>query len=349
MAHDFDLFNLNTFQVHAKAGIFEEIKTEEDLARIQSVLQNEELNFFILGGGANVLFVKDFDGLVIKNDLKGRSILEDNTESVVVRFASGEDWDDTVRWAVSENLSGIENLAFIPGTVGAAAVQNIAAYGQNFEDVAVGVGGISLLSGEKFYFEAGDCKFSYRNSRFKAATDKEFYIGYVDIRLFKKPVFATTYHSRYESLMGELKGMNEPYSIRDIYEAVVRLRLKKLPDWRIIGTAGSFFKNPVVSLETFNKLSSEISELQSYPVENLSYDHKAGVGDFVKVPAGRLLDELGWKGKRIDRVGTFERSALVVINLGGASGEEILEFTQKMAKDVLDTYEIKLEREVCVV
>ena len=296
-----------------------------------------------------MLFLEDFNGLVIKNELKGIDVYEEGEDRVRVRIAAGEDWDGLVRWAVSKGLSGIENLAFIPGTVGAAVVQNIAAYGQNFEEVFLGVGGISLTNGESFYLNRTECQFSYRDSVFKKSESKELFITFIEIELSKKPVFSTSYHSRYESLSAELEGKQEPYSVQDIYDAVVQLRLKKLPDWRKVGTAGSFFKNPVVSKHQYEKISEEVKELQCYPVGNLSYDGEGVEEENVKIPAGRLLDELGWKGKQIGRVGTFEKTALVVVNLGAATGEEILEFTEKMKADVLHAYGISLEREVCVV
>lgn len=349
MIKNFDLSTFNTFKVSAVAALFTEINTVEDLDEVIEYLSVGG-PFFILGSGANVLFAEDYQGLVIKNNLKGIKILSEDKESINLVVGSGEDWTELVAFAVEKNWSGIENLAFIPGTVGAAVVQNIAAYGQNFEDVFVEAEGINLLDGDIVHFSKEDCRFNYRTSVFKGQQHQHFFITSVTIQLSKRVEANISYHSRYESLESELVGKETPYSVSDIYQAVIALRKKKLPDWQIVGTAGSFFKNPVISKKHFLKLQEKVSELQSYPVERLNYSKDAISADveYVKVPAGRLLDELGWKGKRIGNVATFEKQALVVINLGGASGADILKFTQQMAADVLDHYEIALEPEVYI-
>ncbi len=340
-----DLFHLNTFKVHARAQLYSEIKTIADLHAVSDYLKNEG-TFFVLGGGANVLFTGDVDGLVVKNNLLGIEVTENN-EDVFIKVSSGGNWIDLVEFCVNNGFAGIENLAFIPGTVGAAVVQNIAAYGQNFEDVFVLAETIDLLTGEAVHFNKEDCLFGYRTSIFKKKSN--YFITSVTIRLSK--VFNTniSYRSRYESLESELVGIDEPYSIKDIYDAIVRLRLKKLPDWRILGTAGSFFKNPVISKKHFEQLNSEVKELQSYPVQRLEYGKSVEDDEYVKVPAGRLLDELGWKGKRKGSVGTFDKQALVIVNHGGATGKEILAFSQEMAEDIKKNYDIILESEVCIV
>lgn len=349
MQQDKSLLHLNTFQVDTKCKFYLEIKSEYDLTKVINFYkENDQL--FVLGGGANTLFVRDFDGLVARNLLKGIEVLEEEGDLVKLRVASGENWEDFVTQMVENNWSGVENLASVPGSVGAAVAQNIAAYGQNIEDVVLSVYGINLKSGETFHFSKKDCDFKYRDSLFRKVPNKDLFITSVEMQLSKKPNYNTNYYSRRESLAEELKAKTTPYSTKDIYEAVVSLRRKKLPNWKKIGTAGSFFKNPIVDYSKYLKLQSQIEELQCYPVDKLEYikiEEIAG-SEQVKIPAGRLLEELGWKGKKIGKVATFEKTALVVINLGGASGHEIWEFTQKMAEDVLSSYDIKLIPEVLI-
>ena len=343
---DFDLTDFSTFRVPAKADFFFEA---ENLDKIKDLLkQNHFRKILILGLGANILFTQDFDGLVIKNNLKGVRVLEENDTSVILEVASGENWHDLVTFTVDHNWSGIENLALIPSTVGAAVTQNIAAYGQNLEDIFESLEALDLESLEVIKFTKQDCQFAYRDSIFKKADHKKFFITQVRLILSKTPAFSTTYRSRYESLESQLKDLTPPYTPKQIYQAVVNLRTSKLPDWTKIPTAGSFFRNPIVTKEKFQQLSTMMTELQSYPVEKLTYDETPET-DLVKIPAGRLLDELGWKGKKVGKVGTFEKNALVIVNLGGATGQEILEFSQLMQKDCLEKYGVELIPEVNII
>lgn len=330
-----DLKPYNTFGVSVQAPNFSIVRTESEIPKTS--------DFLVLGEGANVLFTKDVDKPVVKNELKGLKKIDDVTFEV----ASGENWSDLVGWAVEQNLSGIENLALIPGTVGAAAVGNIAAYGQNVGEVVLSVKGFHLSSLSRLSVLSNkECDFSYRNSSLK-----DFFVTAVIIKLSKTAHFDTTYHSRYESLKSELP--EPPYNPKMIAEAIIRLRTKKLPDWHKMGTAGSFFKNPFVSKEKFEGLKKTMTDLQTYPVNKMLYPHSDDPvfkkTDLVKIPAGRLLDELGWKGKRIGNVGTFEKHALVVVNYGGATGLEILDFSQKMQEDIKKNFAIDLEPEVKII
>lgn len=322
-----DLAPYNTFRVSAKAKDFLVVRQEKDIPQEP---------FLILGEGANVLFTKDIPGLVIKNELKGRKVVSQDDDSVTLEVASGESWIDLVNFAVENGWSGIENMAFIPGTVGAATVGNIAAYGESFEDVFVEAKSL------KEKFSKADCNFGYRDSVFKN-NRQDVFITSVTIKLSKKPAMDTAYYSRYESLKTQLG--EPPYTPKMVAAIVTRLRQSKLPDWHQLGTAGSFFKNPLVSAEKAHALQKEITELQTYPAEKLQYTDRV-TGNFVKVPAGRLLDELGWKGKRIGNVGTWKNHALTVINYGGATGQEILDFTNQMSADIKSHFEIDLEPEV---
>lgn len=311
-----DLTPYNTFKVKVKAKYFAVAKIPADLKNLP------EEKILILGHGSNVLFTKDFDGLVIKNNLLGKKKLSEG----VFEIAAGENWHELVMWSVENNWSGIENLALIPGTVGAAPVQNISAYGQQLSDVIVQVNTLNKS------FSKDECQFGYRDSIFKK--EKNLYITSVVIKLSKNPRYNLDYHSRYESLV-----VKPPYTPKKVAEAVTNLRKIKQPDWIKIGTAGSFFKNPVVPFEKLQEIQKKVPKIKFYPEENNRF----------KIPAGWLLEELGWKGKKIGRVGTFNKSALVIINLGGATGQEILEFSQQMQADIKKNFGLALEPEVNII
>ncbi|MBI4100057.1 UDP-N-acetylmuramate dehydrogenase [Candidatus Microgenomates bacterium] len=339
-----DLLPYNTFRVSAQAKEFLAIKSLDQLTNLP-----KDLPFLLLGGGANILFVHDFPGLVIKNELSGKNVVGEDDESVQIKVASGENWLELVTWTVENGWSGIENMAFIPGTVGAAAAGNIAAYGGNFEDVFESATAIELTTGQAQELSKKEMEFGYRESVFSRKLKNQFLVTAVTIKLSKQAHFDTSYHSRYESLATTLSKYGPgPYSPKQIAEAVTELRLTKLPDWRQVGTAGSFFKNPIVAHEKAEELKKGISELQTYPAEKLIYSDQP-TGDLIKIPAGRLLDELGWKGKRIGNVGTWEKHALTVVNYGGATGQEILDFTNQMKEDIKSHFDIELEAEVNII
>lgn len=348
---NFDLTNFNTFKVSAQANNFAVISNISDVMQIPTDTQ-----LLFLGDGANILFTKDFPGLVIKNEIKGQTVLTQDEKSLTVELGAGQDWHEFVMWAVEQGLSGVENMAYIPGTVGAAAVGNIAAYGQSVGEVIEAVKGYSLNNlTELRTLNNLECLFYYRDSIFKHSLKEKFFITSVVFKLSKVPKFDTNYADRgratRESLAGELaKFATPPYSPKDVAQAVMRIRKVKMPDWHDIGTAGSFFKNPFVSKTRYAELQKQMPDLQAYPVDHMLYpnpdDPVFKTVDQVKIPVGRLLDELGWKGKRIGNVGTFEKHALIVVNYGSATGQEILAFTQQMQQDVQRNFRIVLEAEV---
>lgn len=351
-----DLTPYNTFKVSAKADAFCVVKKPNDLSLLAS-RDHLSRSWMSLGEGANILFTKDFDSLVVKNEILGREVIHEDDKSITLKVGAGEDWHELVMWSVENSLSGIENLALIPGTVGAAAVGNIAAYGQNFGEVVEAVEGFYLRDLRNLSdLSKAECHFFYRDSVFKNALKGKFIITSVTIKLSKSPKFDTNYHGRasYESLAGELKKFSSPpYSPKDVAEAVIRIRKIKMPDWHELGTAGSFFKNPFVSKEKFAKLKEQMPDIQAYPINHMLYpnpdDPVFSLHDQVKIPVGRLLDELGWKGKRIGNVGTFEKHALIIVNYGGATGMEILDFSQKMQEEIKQNFEIILEPEVNII
>jgi len=344
------LLPYNTFRVDIIAESLLVVRNIADL----NDLPKEQL--FILGEGANILFTKNFDGLVLKNELLGKEIISDDKASVTIKVASGEIWINLVNFVVDNGWSGIENLAYIPGTVGAAPVQNLAAYGQNAGEVVDSITGINLETREMQTLSYEDCKLYYRDSIFKHKLKNKFFIASVQFKLFKSANFDTHYYGSrpYESLQTELDKISRPpYTPKIIATAVTNQRKIKLPDLGKLGTAGSFFENPFVNKSRFEDLKRDIPDLQAYPINKMLYpnpdDPVFKMEDKVKIPAGKLLDILGWRGKRIGKVGTYEKHALVVVNHGEATGEEILEFTYKMQADIKSHFEINLEAEVNII
>ena len=292
-----DLTPYNTLRVVAKARDLREIR---EIGEIREIRTSEPYMF--LGEGANILFVHDFPGTIIRVDLKGRKVISQNKDEVIVEVAAGENWHEFVTWTVENNWSGIEKMGLIPGTIGAAAVGNIGAYRQEVKDIIVRV--ITNL-GE---FTNSECKFDYRGSFFK--TNREYLVTAVQFKLLKNQ------------------------SVLDTYEEIIKIRTQKLPDWTKIGTAGSFFKNPFVTREKYSVLSTQIPDIEIF--DN-------------KVHAGKLLDVLGWKGRKIGRVSTYEKHALTIVNLGGATGQEIYDYAEAMREDIRKNFDIELEYEVRII
>lgn len=356
---NFLLKNNNTFRVDVKAKYFCEIESVDEIERVLSFPEAKKLPILVLGDGSNILFTRDFNGLVVKIKINGIEVAEETRDYVILEIGAGEKWDDLVQYAVRNNWGGIENMSLIPGTVGAAAVQNIAAYGQNLVDVFVSLEAFDLKNKVVRTFSKDECEFSYRESVFKNRLKKKFIVTKIRIKLSKNPIVDIGYfetgntYTTKGSLKFELETFAKPpYSISDVSQAVTNIRKRKLPDPKVIGTAGSFFKNPIVKKDLYEKLYKIDSSLQCYPVDKLTYskleDSSLTHADYVKIPAGRLLDFLGWKGKRVGNVGTFHNQALAIVNYGG-TGEEILEFSKKMQEVVYKKYKIKLEPEVNII
>lgn len=351
---NYSLKNYNAFKVDVSAKHFAKVSSTEDIREILGHPEYTDERLFVLGDGTNTLFAQDFDGLVLKADIKGQKIIREDENSVIIEAGAGESWIDLVDFAVEKGYSGIENLTMIPGSVGAAPVQNIAAYGGNFEDAFESLDAINIENGQIEVFDRAACKFSYRSSFFKKEGRGKYIITKVRIKLSKNEQINTSYHSRYGSLEEELtKFTRPPYSLRDISNAVARIRERKFPDWTKVGTAGSFFLNPIVTKGKLSELLTKVPNLQYYPIDKLTYttpnDPTFDHHNYVKIAAGWLLEELRWKGKRVGNVGTSPNQALVVINYGGATAQEILDFTSKMAEDFKNAYGIKLEPEVNIV
>ncbi len=333
VVENISLKNLNTFGVDVNSKYFVEIYSEEELKQVLNSEEYSNQQKLILGGGSNLLFTKDFNGLVIKNSISGIKLLDEDSNKVIVETGAGVIWDELVKYCIDKNIGGIENLSYIPGTVGAAPIQNIGAYGQELEETFYELNGIYIDSCETKNFNKSGCSFSYRSSIFKNELKNKFIITSVRLELNKNPNVNLSYNPVKEE--AEKRNIKHP-TIKDIREIVINIRKSKLPDPVEIGNAGSFFKNPVIAKEKFKVLKKEYPDLKHFFVDE----------DNVKIPAAWLIEKCGWKGKRIGDAGTHEKQPLVIVNYGNASGKEIYEISTMIKIDVKTNFDISLENEV---
>lgn len=333
---NYSLKNLNTFGIEVRTRYFASFENQSELKELLEWKKHKHLSLLLLGGGSNLLFTKDYEGLVLQNKIKGLSIEKETSEYTVVKAGAGEIWHDLVLYAIKNKLGGIENLSLIPGTVGAAPIQNIGAYGVELKDHFEKLDAIEIESGKSKSFNLDECCFGYRNSIFKSSQKGKYIITHVYFKLSKKPEFKTSYGAIKDTLQ-DMKV--QEISAEAISKAVIRIRQSKLPDPEIIGNAGSFFKNPEIPEEQFLKLKESNPDIPSYPV----------TPGIVKVPAGWLNEQCGWKGKRYGNAGVHKDQALVLVNYGNASGKEIQELSQKIQASVLEKFGIKLETEVNII
>jgi len=336
---DQSLTAYNTLGVKARADRFVSIRSEEQLKKILTLPELDTLPRFVLGGGSNVLFIGSFSGLVIHMAIEGIETVKEDEDHVWVRVGAGENWHQFVMYCVEMGWGGVENLSLIPGTVGAAPIQNIGAYGVELSEVFDSLSALHAETAETRIFEGAECRFGYRDSIFKNELKGKYIITRVTLRLSKNPVLNTSYGTIRSKL--EEKGIGDP-TIRDVSDAVIEIRNSKLPDPSNLGNAGSFFKNPVIADSRFEELKRRYPEMPGYPVED-------GNGGRVKVPAGWLIEETGWKGKKVGHAGTYRQQALVIVNHGGATGEEILELAEKIRNSVQETFGIELVPEVNII
>ncbi|MCL6268036.1 UDP-N-acetylmuramate dehydrogenase [Flagellimonas myxillae] len=329
------LKDYNTFGIDVKAHSFVEIN---GLAQLQRVLELQAYpNKFILSGGSNILLTQDVDALVMHINLKGISVVEETENEVQVKVMAGENWHELVLWSLDKGYGGLENLSLIPGNVGTAPIQNIGAYGVELKDVFVSCAAMELATMELIAFDHEACKFGYRDSYFKNEGKGKFIITSVTLRLTKKDHQLNT---GYGAIEGELKQKGVVYpSIRDISDAVISIRQSKLPDPKKLGNSGSFFKNPVISKNTFEKFQKKHPEAPFYKVDKNQY----------KIPAGWLIEQCGFKGARFGDAGVHEKQALVLVNHGNASGQEILELAKKIQSEVSNKFKINISPEVNII
>ncbi len=330
----FSLRKYNTFGIEAEASQFVEISTVEQYISLRQSGDFAHLPHLFLGGGSNVLLTKNQEALVVKISIPGISILQEDADFVWVKGGAGVVWDEFVQYTVDKGWSGLENLSLIPGTVGAAPMQNIGAYGVEIKDTFESLEALNLKTLEIEVFDAKACAFGYRESFFKHAGKGQFLISSVTFKLAKKPSVKTSYGAIQEVLAA--KGISQP-SIREVADAVVEIRQSKLPDPKQIGNSGSFFKNPTVSASEAARLISENPGIPHYPVEGSSE---------VKFPAGWFIEQAGWKGFRRGDAGVHAKQALVLVNYGEAKGAEILALSEEIKKSILDTFGVVLETEV---
>ncbi len=332
-AENFDLSTYNSFGIRAAARYFTKISSVDELTNLRL---DHNLPLLVLGGGSNVLFTGDFDGYVLRNEIMGIEKTSEDEDHVFLRVGAGENWHELVEYCIGHDYAGIENLALIPGLTGASPMQNIGAYGVEIKDVFHRLEAFHLKDGYIRDFKAADCAFGYRESVFKGKYKGQFAITHVEFRLNKKPVFNT----RYGAIEQELERMQvKELSIRAIADAVIHIRRSKLPDPAVIGNAGSFFKNPEVSKEKYDQLKSEFPGIVGYPVH----------GNRIKLAAGWLIEQAGWKGYRSGNAGVHNKQALVLVNYGAASGDEILSLSERIIDSIRNRYHVDLEREVNVV
>jgi UDP-N-acetylmuramate dehydrogenase len=334
MKTNVDLRPYNSFGFHAVAKHFVEINEIQELeALIRSdVFQNEK--HLILSGGNNVLFQKDcFDGIVVLINTKGIEILQEDKNEVIIRAQAGEDWPEFVKKMVCMGLYGVENLAHIPGKVGAAPVQNIGAYGMELKDSFLQCEAIELATGKKQVFTKEECSFGYRNSIFKNKLKGQYVIISVDFLLHKQAELKLDY-GNIKAYLSE-HGIEAP-TLQQLHDAICAIRDAKLPDVKQIGNAGSFFKNPVITAEQFETLQKDYPNIPHYPDANGT----------VKVPAGWLIEQAGWKGWRDEHVGVYEKQALVLVHYGGGLGHDIVELAKRIQQSVEEKFGIRISPEV---
>jgi UDP-N-acetylmuramate dehydrogenase len=328
---------LNTFGINVKAKSFAAFSSVEELIELIDVqpTTNNQLPTFVLGGGSNILFTQDYDGLVIKNEMTGIEMVEETYGHYYVKAAAGENWHQFVLRCIKNNYAGVENLSLIPGNVGASPMQNIGAYGVELKDVFHQLEAYHIEEKSMVTFRKNDCEFGYRESIFKRKHKNKFIITSVTFRLNKTP----EYKISYGAIQQELEQMNvEKISIKAISDAVIQIRKSKLPDPEVIGNAGSFFKNPTIPQTQFDVVKLEFPLMVGYPANNAQ----------VKVAAGWLIEQCGWKGYRKGDAGCHEKQALVLVNYGNASGLDIYTLSTEIMNSVEKKFGIILEREVNV-
>jgi UDP-N-acetylmuramate dehydrogenase len=337
------LKSYNTFGIEAFAREFAEVNSLEDLHKLVDIHMNEIKPLFILSGGSNILFTGDISALVIKMNTLGKEVIKENDDEVYLRVAAGEDWDGLVEYCVDKGWGGLENLSGIPGLVGSSPIQNIGAYGAELKDAFESLEAVNICTGETTAYDAEQCQFGYRHSIFKRALKGRVVITHVVFRLKKKPLFNLSY----QALKQKLEQLpDQEITLQMVREAVLQIRASKLPDPKVIGNAGSFFKNPVVSQSQLEALKTSFPGIVSF--EAPPADCRLPTAGF-KLAAGWLIEQCGWKGYRGGDAGVHKDQALVLVNYGNASGLEILDLAGKIQRSVMEKFGIMLEREVNVV
>jgi len=324
----------NTFRIKVSAKFYAAPETLDELITILHKYRKPDQHLLIIGEGSNILLTNNFHGLVIHPDIKGIEILDKSSDNVIINVWAGENWDNFVVYCINNGFGGVENLSWIPGSVGACPIQNIGAYGAEVENVIESVTGILTDSLEQITFTRDKCNFGYRDSIFKQELRNRFIITNVVFRLSRNPVFNTTYGR----LQSELAGIKKN-DLQSIRQAVIKIRKDKLPDPDKFGSAGSFFRNPVISKSKFNNLRSDYPDIPAYAENNQN----------VKIAAGWLIEKAGWAGKQAGDAGVYKKQALILLNHGSATGKQIKELAEKITISVNKKFGIDLQTEVNII
>ncbi|WP_288981581.1 UDP-N-acetylmuramate dehydrogenase [uncultured Flavobacterium sp.] len=331
--NNFSLKNYNTFGIEAKANQFVSVSSIEELKEV--LTQRDDI--FILGGGSNMLLTQNIEKLVVHVNLKGREIVEQNDDFAIVKAQAGENWHEFVLWCIAQNLGGIENLSLIPGNVGTTPIQNIGAYGVEIKDTMFSCEALNLKTLEIETFTNAQCKFEYRESVFKNELKNQYIITSVSFKLTKRNHKVSTTYGAIET---ELQHQNiKNPTLKDVSNAVIAIRQSKLPDPRELGNSGSFFKNPIISKEAYEKAKTHHPEIPHYVISESE----------VKVPAGWLIEQAGFKGKRFGDAGVHKNQALVLVNYGTATGAEIVALSKRIQQTILEKFGIAIEAEVNII
>jgi len=329
-----DLLPYNTFGISVTGKSMARVTTTQELQALGKAGKLSSDKVFILGGGSNVLFTQDYDGLIVKIEILGREVVSENDDAVLLKVGAGENWHSTVQFCVTHNWGGVENLSLIPGTVGAAPMQNIGAYGVEIKEVIHEVEAIDRSNGTVRLFSNRECEFGYRDSIFKQQEKNRYVISSVTLRLTKKNHHVNVSYGAIQDTLQAL-GHASP-TIQAISEAVIHIRRSKLPDPAVIGNAGSFFKNPTLNAKSFEHLKEKFKNIPSYPTNDGA----------VKVPAAWLIEQCGWKGKTFDQIGVHQHQALVLVNYGGGKGDDIWQLAMKIQQSVREKFDVLLQPEV---
>lgn len=332
---NFSLKKHNTFGIEAKAKQFVAVHSVQDLKTI--LQENQSQKKFILGGGSNMLLTKDIDALVIHIDLKGKKIIKENNDFVWVEGQAGESWHEFVLWTIDQNFGGLENMSLIPGNVGTTPVQNIGAYGTEIKDTFASCEAMTIESQEMRTFTKEECRFGYRESIFKNEAKNQYVITSV---VFKLTKINHKINTSYGDISSELAKNNITIpTLKDISNAVIAIRQSKLPDPKELGNSGSFFKNPILLKSDFEKIQQQFPEIKYFDISKTE----------VKVPAGWLIEKAGFKGKRFGDAGIHKNQALVLVNYGNATGQEILNVSKDIQETIFKKFGIHIEGEVNVI
>lgn len=329
---NYSLLPYNTFGMDVKAARFVEYESVDELQGFLTGRQEKDAPLLHVGRGSNLLFVSDYPGTVLHSGIKGIQVVQETEEFVDLRVGAGEVWDNLVDYTVQKGWYGAENLSLIPGEVGASAVQNIGAYGVEAKDLILAVETVAVETGALRVFTNEECHYAYRESIFKKELKGKYIVTYVTYRLQKKPV----YHLDYGNIRSELQKEGGELSLAGLRQIIIHIREAKLPDPEKIGNAGSFFMNPIVPVQQFEELLKMYPEMPHYKVDETR----------VKIPAGWMIDRCGWKGKHLGRAGVHDKQALVLVNLGGATGAEVVRLAEAIVRSVKEKFGITICPEV---